>query len=72
MSWPGVKCNPHKSGMHYIFLAELLKKKGQEARVGLSLGSEVPKKEDPTQTKSEEEEETQQLERKKITLLIFP
>jgi hypothetical protein len=41
MSWPGVKHNLYKSGMHYILLAELLKKKGKEAGVGLSLGSET-------------------------------
>jgi hypothetical protein len=28
MSWPGVKCNPRKSGMHYPMLAELMKKRG--------------------------------------------
>jgi hypothetical protein len=37
--WPGVKCKPHKSRMHYVLLVELLKKKGKEAGVGLSLGS---------------------------------
>jgi hypothetical protein len=31
MSWPGVKCNPHKSGMHYVMPVELLNKRGQEA-----------------------------------------
>jgi hypothetical protein len=41
MLWPGVKHNPCKSGMHYIFCVELLKKKGKEAGVGLSLGSET-------------------------------
>jgi hypothetical protein len=29
-----VKCNPHKSGMHYLFPPELLKKKGQEEEAG--------------------------------------
>jgi hypothetical protein len=28
MSWPGVKHNPHKSGMHYLLPTELLKKRG--------------------------------------------
>jgi hypothetical protein len=36
MSWPGVKCNPRKSGMHYLLPPELLKKKGQEEGVGPS------------------------------------
>jgi hypothetical protein len=44
MSWPGVKCNPHKSGMHYLLPVELLKKKGQEAGVGSSSGPEEKKK----------------------------
>jgi hypothetical protein len=34
MSWTGVR----KSGMHYIFPMELLKKKDKEAREGPSLG----------------------------------
>jgi hypothetical protein len=38
MSWPRVKHNLRKSGMHYVFLAELLKKKGQEVGVGPSSG----------------------------------
>jgi hypothetical protein len=58
MSWPGVKRNLRKSGMHYVFPVELLKKKGQEEGVGLSSGPEVQKKEAPTQMDSEEEEET--------------
>jgi hypothetical protein len=41
MSWLGVKRNPCKSGMHYLLLAELLKKKGYKAGVGLSSGLEV-------------------------------
>jgi hypothetical protein len=45
MSWPGVKRNPCKSGMHYILPVELLKKKGKEAGVGPSSGSEPQKKE---------------------------
>jgi hypothetical protein len=72
MSWPGVKCNPCKSGMHYVFPSELLKKKGQEVGVGLSSGPATQKKEAPPQTDSEEEEEMQPLERKKRTLSMFP
>jgi hypothetical protein len=45
MSWLGVKHNPRKSGMHYILPVELLKKKGKEAGVGPSSGSELQKKE---------------------------
>jgi hypothetical protein len=71
MSWPGVKCNPRKSGMHYILPVELLKKKGKEAGIGPSSGSEPQKKEAPTQSDSKEEEETQPLESKKRTLPIF-
>jgi hypothetical protein len=40
ISWSGFKRNPRKSGMHYIFLVEMLKKKGKEAGVGLSSGLE--------------------------------
>jgi hypothetical protein len=58
--------------MHYVFPIELLKKKGQEERVGPRLGTEVRKKESPTQTDSEEEKETQPLEHKKKTLPMFP
>jgi hypothetical protein len=29
MLWLGVKCNPRKLGMHYVFLVEMLKKKGK-------------------------------------------
>jgi hypothetical protein len=47
MSWHGFKCNPRKSGMHYVLLIELLKKKGQEVGVGPSSGPEVYKKETP-------------------------
>jgi hypothetical protein len=43
ISWTGVKCNPHKSRMHYILLVELLKKKGKEAGVGSSAGPEAQK-----------------------------
>jgi hypothetical protein len=72
MSWPGVKCNPCKSGMHYLLPMELLKKKGQEVGVGPSSGPEEQKKEAPVQTDSEEEEETQPLACKKRTLPMFP
>jgi hypothetical protein len=73
MSWPGVKHNPHKSGMHYLLPAELLKKKGQEAGVGPSSGPEEKKKDAPMHTDSEEEEEeTQPLECKKRTFPMFP
>jgi hypothetical protein len=50
MSWPGVKHNPRKSGMHYVFPTELLKKKGKEAGVGPSSGPEAQKKEALAQT----------------------
>jgi hypothetical protein len=30
MSWPGVKHNPRKSGMHYLLPPELLKKRGRK------------------------------------------
>ena len=36
MSWLGVKCNPHKLGMHYVFPIEFMKKKGQEVGVVLT------------------------------------
>jgi hypothetical protein len=39
MSWPGVKCNPHKSRMHYVFPTEMLKKKGKEVGIGSISGS---------------------------------
>jgi hypothetical protein len=42
-----------KSGMHYIFPVELLKKKGKEAGVGSSSGPEAQKKEALTQSDSE-------------------
>jgi hypothetical protein len=71
MLWSGVKHNSHKSGMHYIMSIELLKKKGKEAGVGPSLGSEPLKKESPTQSDSKEEEVMQPLECKKRTLSIF-
>jgi len=29
MLWLGVKRNPHKLGIHYVFLVEMLKKKGK-------------------------------------------
>jgi len=41
MSWLGVKCNPCNSRMHYLFLAELQKKRGQEVGVGPNSGLEV-------------------------------
>jgi hypothetical protein len=73
MSWPGVKCNPCKSGMHYLLPVEILKKKGQEAGVGPSSGPEEKKKEAPMHTDSEEEdEEMQPLECKKRTFPMFP
>jgi hypothetical protein len=65
MSWPGVKRGPHKSGMHYIFPVELLKKKDKEAGEGPSSGPEQKKPDALTQTDSEEEEEIPQLERRK-------
>jgi hypothetical protein len=30
MSRTGIKCNPCKSGMHYLFPIDIMKKKGQE------------------------------------------
>jgi hypothetical protein len=72
MSRPRVKCNPRKSGMHCLLSVELLKKRGQEAGVGPSLGPEVQKKEAPVQTNSDEEQEMQLLEHKKRTLPMFP
>jgi hypothetical protein len=71
MSWLGVKCNLCKLGMHYIFPAELLKKKGNKVGVGPRSGSEAMKKEAPIQTNYEEQEETQPLEHKERTLSIF-
>jgi hypothetical protein len=71
MSWPRVKLNPCKSGIHYLLSMELLKKKGQEAGVGPSSSPEEYKKEAPVKMDSEEEEETQSLERKKRTLPMF-
>jgi hypothetical protein len=65
MSWPGVKRGQRKSGMHYIFPTELLKKKDKEAGEGPSSGPEPKKPDAPTQTDSEEEEETLQLEWRK-------
>jgi hypothetical protein len=65
MSWPGVKRGQRKSGMHYIFPVELLKKKDKEAGEGPSSGPEPKKPDAPTQTDSEEEEETLQLEWRK-------
>jgi hypothetical protein len=65
MSWPGVKRGQRKSGMHYIFPAELLKKKDKEAGEGPSSGPETKKLDALTDTDSEEEEETLQLERRK-------
>jgi len=47
MSWPGVKRNPRKSGMHYAFPIGLLKNKGQEVGVGLSSFTMTQKKEYP-------------------------
>jgi hypothetical protein len=41
MSWPRVKHNLWKLGMHSVFHIELLKKKGQEVGVGPSLGPKV-------------------------------
>jgi hypothetical protein len=58
--------------MHYLLPIELLNKKGQEVGVGPSSSLEEKKKEAPVQTDSEEEEETQPLERKKRTLPMFP
>jgi hypothetical protein len=50
MSWPGVKHGPRKSGMHYIFPAELLKKKDKEVGEGLSSGLKQKKPDALTQT----------------------
>jgi hypothetical protein len=72
ISWPEVKRNPRKSGMHYIFPIELLKNKGKEAGVGSSSRLEAQKKESLAQMDSEEEEETQPLECKKRMFLVFP
>jgi hypothetical protein len=66
MSWPGVKHGQRKSGMHYILPLELLKKKDNEPGEGLSLGPEQKKPDALAQTDSEEEEEIQQLEWRKI------
>jgi hypothetical protein len=71
MSWLGVKRNLHNSGMHYLLPMDLLKKKGQEVGVGPISGPEEKKKEALMHTYSEEEEETQSLERKKRTLPMF-
>jgi hypothetical protein len=71
MSWLGVKQKPRKFRMHYVFLVDMLKKKGQETRVGPSSGPKTQKKEAPPQTNSKEEEEMQPLAWKKRTLLMF-
>jgi hypothetical protein len=39
MSWPGVKHNPRKSGMHYILPMELLKKKDKDVEARTKLRS---------------------------------
>ena len=43
MSWPRVKHGLRKAKMHYIFLAELLKKKYKEEGEGPSSGLEKKK-----------------------------
>jgi hypothetical protein len=55
--------------MHYILPAELLKKKDKEAGEGPSSGPEPKKPDALVQSDSEEEEEIQQLERRKIPTL---
>jgi hypothetical protein len=72
MSWNGVKCNPHKSGMHYLLPPELLKKKGQEEGVGPSSGPTEKKQKVQMSSDSEEEEDEEPLEWKKRTFPVFP
>jgi hypothetical protein len=62
LSWVGVKCNPHKSGMHYLLPPEILKKKGQEEGVGTSSTPIVKKKKVQMSTDLEEEEDKEPLE----------
>jgi hypothetical protein len=57
MSWPGVKRNPHKSGMHYTFPMEMLKKKDKEVGEGPSAGPEPNKPDALVHSDSEEKEE---------------
>jgi hypothetical protein len=71
MSWTGVKRNPCKSGMHYLFPAELLKKKGQEEGVGSSSGPAEKKQKVQMSMDSEDEEDAQPLECKKRTFPMF-
>jgi hypothetical protein len=71
MSWTGVKCNLCKSGMHYILPTKMMKKKSKEVGVGPSSGLELHKKEDLTQSYSEEEEETQPLECKIKSFICY-
>jgi hypothetical protein len=66
MSWPGVKCNPHKLGMHYILPTEMLKKKDKDAVAEPRSGPEPQNPDAPAQLDFEGEEGMQQLERKKI------
>jgi hypothetical protein len=44
MSWPGLKRNLCKSGMHYLLLVEILKERSQEEGVGSSSGPKEQKK----------------------------
>jgi hypothetical protein len=59
MSWPGVKHNPHKSGMHYLLPPKIRKKKGQEEGVGpsSSRATKKPKVQMPMDSEEEEDEE---------------
>jgi hypothetical protein len=71
MSWTGIKCNPHKFGMHYLFPVEILKKKKKEEGVG-SISSPVEKKQNvPMTTDSEDVKDAQPLECKKRMLPMF-
>jgi hypothetical protein len=65
MSWLGFKCGLRKSGMHYIFPTELLKKKDKEVGEGPSSGPEQNKPNALVQIDSKEEEETQHLKQRK-------
>jgi hypothetical protein len=71
ISWTCIKHNPCKSGMHYLFSTELLKKKGQEEGVGLSSDPLEKKKRVQMMIDLDEEEDVEPLERKKRTLPMF-
>ena len=72
MSWIGVKHNPRKSNMHYLLPAELRKKKEHEEGVGSSSSPARKKKNVSMLMESEDEEDTQPLERKKRIFPMFP